>query len=47
MGLTKRVVVGRNSLSDLSVKAQKVAKQVWWGGEARVPISNEMPTYVI
>ena len=48
MGLTKRVVVGRNSLSDLSVKAQKVIKQVIikYGGVERVPITSKILTYV-
>ena len=48
MGLTKRVVQGRSSLSDRSVKAQKVVKQmiIQYGGVIKVPITSEMLNYV-
>ena len=48
MGLTKRVVVGRSSLSHTSVKAQKVVKQaiVQCGGVDKVPITSEMLVFV-
>ena len=48
MGLTKRVVDGRSSLSDTSVKANKVVKQMilQYGGVLKVPITSEMLQYV-
>ena len=48
MGLTKRVVDGRSSLSDTSVKAVKVVKQMILqvGGVTKVPITTEMLQYV-
>ena len=48
MGLTKRVVDGRSSLSDTSVKAVKVVKQMILqvGGVTKVPITTEMLMYV-
>ena len=44
MGVTKRVVTGRTSLSDVSVKAQKMVKQMidHYGGVTEVPITSEM-----
>ena len=48
MGVTKRVVTGRTSLSDVSVKAQKMVKQMidHYGGVTEVPITSEMMQYV-
>jgi hypothetical protein len=48
MGLTKRVVTGRNSLAHTSVKAQKVVKQAidLCGGVLKVPITSNMITCV-
>ena len=44
MGLTKRLVDGRNSLGDINVKAQKVVTDVIrrYGGASKVPITNEL-----
>lgn len=48
MGMTKRVVDGRSSLSHTSVKAQKTVKQVItrYGGVTKVPITSELLNYV-
>jgi hypothetical protein len=48
MGLTKRVVDGRSTLSDTSVKAQKVVKQMIlrYGGVVKVPITYKLMNYV-
>ena len=48
MGLTKRVVDGRSTLSDTSVKATKVVKQMIlrYGGVLKVPITYDLLNYV-
>ena len=44
MGVTKRVVTGHTSLSDASVKAQKMVKQMidHYSGVTKVPIMSEI-----
>lgn len=44
MGLTKRLVHGRESMGDITVKAQKVVSEVInrSGGAVKVPITNEL-----